>query len=68
MTTKNEKIQYGEVEIDDLEFDPQRVKVLVTTMLDEDVLNGLKEIAAAQGQSYQTVLNQALRAFVEQKD
>ena len=67
MTTKNKNVIFGDVELDDLELQPRHVKVRVTTMLDEDVLNALKKIASAKGQKYQTVLNQVLRAFVERK-
>ena len=65
MTTKNRDVIFGDVELEDLELEPRHVKVRVTTMLDEDVLNALKKIASANGQRYQTVLNQVLRAFVE---
>jgi|GEM_PF-5433945 len=41
---------FGDVELDDLELEPRHVKVRVTTMLDEDVLNALKKIASAKGQ------------------
>jgi len=58
---------FGDVELDDLELEPRHVKVRVTTLLDEDVLNALKKIASAKGQKYQTVLNQVLTAFVERK-
>jgi len=65
MTTKNKDVIFGDVELEDLELEPRHVKVRVTTMLDEDVLNALKKIASANGQKYQTFLNQVLRAFVE---
>jgi len=67
MTTKDKDVIFGDVELDDLEIEPRHVKVRVTTMLDEDVLNALKKIASAKGQKYQTVLNQVVRAFVERK-
>jgi predicted transcriptional regulator len=67
MTTKNKDLVFGDVELDDVEFEPRHVKVRVTTMLDEDVLNALKKIASSKGQKYQTILNQVLRAFVERK-
>jgi len=67
MTTKDKDVIFGDVQLDDLELEPRHVKVRVTTMLDEDVLNALKKIASAKGQKYQTVLNQVLRAFVERK-
>ena len=67
MSIRNRSIRYGDVEIEDIELEPRRVKVRVTTMVDEDVLNALKKIAGVRGQRYQTVLNQVLRAFVERK-
>jgi predicted transcriptional regulator len=67
MTTKNKDLVFGDVELDDVEFEPRHVKVRVTTMLDEDVLKALKKIARSKGQKYQTILNQVLRAFVERK-
>jgi hypothetical protein len=67
MTTKNKDLVFGDVELDDLEFESRHVKVRVTTMLDEDVLKALKKIASSKGQKYQTILNQVLRAFVERK-
>ena len=67
MTTKDKDVIFGDVQLDDLELEPRHVKVRVTTMLDEDVLNALKKIASAKSQKYQTVLNQVLRAFVERK-
>ena len=67
MTTKNKDLVFGDVELDDVEFEPRHVKIRVTTMLDEDVLKALKKIASSKGQKYQTILNQVLRAFVERK-
>ena len=67
MSTKNKDIAYGDIELNDLEFEPRHVKVRVTTMVDEDVLDALKKIANSKGQKYQSILNQVLRAFVERK-
>ena len=67
MSTKNKDLIYGDVELDEVEFEPRHVKVRVTTMVDEDVLDALKKIAGSKGQKYQSVLNQVLRAFVERK-
>jgi len=67
MSTKNNDLIYGNVELNDVELEPRHVKVRVTTMVDEDVLNALKKIANSKGRKYQTVLNQVLRSFVEQK-
>ena len=67
MSTKNKDILYGEVELDDLEFESRHVKVRITTMIDEDVLVALKKVANSKRQKYQTILNQVLKAFVERK-
>jgi uncharacterized protein (DUF4415 family) len=65
MNTKNKKdIQYGSLNIDSDEFLPQNTKVRVTTMLDEDVLQGLKHIAKEKGVKYQTLLNKIIRSYV----
>ena len=65
MTTKNNDIIYGSVELDDSEFEPRHVKVRITTMIDEDILLALKKIAKEKGQKYQSLLNHILRAFTE---
>ena len=67
MSTKNSDIVQGNVELEESEFEPRHVKVRVTTMIDEDVVSALKKIASKKGQKYQTLLNQILRAFTEQK-
>ena len=65
MITRNKKdIQHGVVEVEEDEFLPQNVKVRVTTMLDEDALQGLKHIAEEKGVKYQTLLNQIIRSYV----
>lgn len=67
MSTKNNDVIYGDVELDESELEPRYVKVRVTTMIDEDVVSALKKIANTKGQKYQTLLNQILRAFIERK-
>ncbi len=67
MTTRNKDLVFGDVELEEIEFESRHVKVRVTTMVDEDVLSELKKIARSKGRKYQTLLNQVLRAFVEQK-
>lgn len=65
MTTKRD-IQYGRKDIlDEDAFNPQKVKVRITTFIDEDVLMMLKEYAKKRGGKYQTVLNALLRAFFD---
>ena len=43
----------------------RHVRVKVTMNLDGDILNHFKEAAKKQGRSYQLLINQALREFVE---
>jgi len=45
-------------------YELRGTKVRVTTYLDEDVLNALKELANKSGGKYQTVLNQMLRQIL----
>ena len=66
MTTKNSKpITYGDVELDLDEFEPRKVKVRVTTLIDQDILIKLKEFASKKGDKYQSVLNSLLRSFFD---
>lgn len=65
MSIKNKKdIEYGSVELDEDELSAQNLKIRVTTMLDEDVLKGLKNIAEEKGVRYQTLLNKIVRSYV----
>lgn len=65
MTTKRD-IQYGKKDILDKDaFDPKKVKVRITTFVDEDVLIMLKDYAKKRDSKYQTVLNSLLRAFFD---
>lgn len=65
MTTKRD-IQYGTKDtLDDDVFDPKKVKVRITTFVDEDVLMMLKDYAKKRGGKYQTVLNSLLRMFFD---
>lgn len=64
MSTKRKDIVYGQVDIDESEFAPHRTKVRVTTMIDEDALLELKEVAQNKGIKYQTLLNKIVRSYV----
>ena len=67
MSSRTKKdIIFGNVEIDDSEFDPRKVKVRITTMVDEDIILTLKKIAKLKGHKYQTLLNYILRSYLEQ--
>ena len=68
MSGKNKKeprIEYGSVNIDLSHLEAHEVKIRISTMIDEDVLLQLKKIAKEKGTKYQTLLNNVLRAFVE---
>ena len=67
MSTKSKDVIYGDLDLDESEFEPRHVKVRVTTMIDEDVVTALKKIADAKNQKYQTLLNQILRSFIDRK-
>lgn len=59
------KINYGKknlIEADD--FDPKNVKERITIWIDEDVLDGFRKRAKAEGAKYQALVNQALREAV----
>lgn len=67
MTGRTKDIVYGNVRLDPDEFAPHNVKVRITTMVDMDVLTGLKEHAEKRNMKYQTLVNQILREFVDDK-
>ena len=43
------------------EFAPKNVKVRITTFVDKDILDKLREEAAESGKKYQSLLNEKLR-------
>lgn len=65
MTTKR-NIRYGTKDIlEEDAFNSKKVKVRITTFVDEDVLMMLKDYAKKRGSKYQSVLNALLRAFFD---
>jgi len=61
----SDDLEYGETsKLTEDEFDPRFVKIRITTMIDEDVLVGLKKIAQKRAKKYQTLLNEILRQYV----
>jgi uncharacterized protein (DUF4415 family) len=44
---------------------PQTNKTRVTIYLDDDILDELRDRSDAAGQGYQTMINQALRKFLD---
>ncbi len=68
MTTKRD-IKYSSIDLFDEEaFSPKKVKVRITTFIDEDLLLMLKDYANKRGSKYQTVLNSLLRSFFEKPE
>ncbi len=67
MTIKR-NLNYGSKDLLDSDaFDAKKVKVRITTFVDEDVLEMLKSYAKNSGSKYQTVLNSLLRAFFDKQ-
>jgi hypothetical protein len=67
MTIKR-NLNYGSKDLLDSDaFDAKKVKVRITTFVDEDVLEMLKSYAKHSGSKYQTVLNSLLRAFFDKQ-
>lgn len=46
------------------EFDSNKIKIRVTTFIDLDIIEKLKEEAKSTGRKYQTLLNEKLRQYV----
>jgi uncharacterized protein (DUF4415 family) len=61
-----EPAEDGPMDPDFAESLKQRAKIRITTMVDEDVYDKLKEIASKEGDGkYQTLLNQILRNVLQ---
>ena len=58
--SKNDHLPDGDIQAKDC-------KVRITTSIDLDILEELKDQAAAEGEKYQTLLNKYLRACVFQE-
>jgi len=66
---KNNKIIYSkEDKLSMDEFEKKNTKVRITTFIDIDVLEQLKEEAATTGKKYQTLLNEKLREIVLEEE
>jgi hypothetical protein len=62
-------IEYGTHDILSADvFSPKKLKVRITTFVDEDILYKLKEYAKKRGTKYQTVLNSLLRHFFDKPE
>lgn len=55
------KIVYGDVNLGPEYFEPKNQKIRITTFLDGEVLEWLKEFAKQKDSKYQTLLNEILR-------
>lgn len=66
---KTEKQKYSEKDkLSSDEFEKKNVKIRITTFIDLDILEKLKEEAALSGKKYQTLLNEKLREFMIEED
>jgi uncharacterized protein (DUF4415 family) len=66
---KNNKIIYSKKDkLSSDEFEKQNTKVRITTFIDVDVVEKLKEEAAHTGKKYQTLLNEKLREVVLEEE
>ena len=61
---KNPKIQYGNVELSENEFDPRHGKFRVTMWMDLDLIDEVRKRAAQDGMKYQPWINKKLRATI----
>lgn len=62
---KNNKITYSNKDkLSQDEFEKRNTKVRITTFIDIDLLECLKEEAAVTGKKYQTLLNEKLREIL----
>ena len=58
-------IKPGKYNLEKDEFAPKNVKVRITTFIDSDILDSLKDLAKSRGIKYQTALNSILRKYFE---
>lgn len=66
---KNDKTTYSKKDkLSTDEFDKKNTKIRITTFIDIDLLERLKEVAAITGKRYQTLLNEKLREILLEED
>lgn len=58
---KRPKIEYGNVELSENEFDPKEAKFRVTMWMDLDLVDEVRKRAAQDGMKYQPWINRKLR-------
>lgn len=60
------KIKYGKKDLISKEdLDPKNAKERLSIWIDESVVNSFRERAKVENTKYQTLMNQALRDFIE---
>jgi hypothetical protein len=59
-----DKIKYGDVDIPSDTFEPENLKVRITTFIDGDLLEECRRQARKLGIGYQTLINMKLREIV----
>ena len=65
----NNKIVYSKKDkLSEDEFEKKNTKVRITTFIDVDIVEKLKEEAAVSGKKYQTLLNEKLREMVLEEE
>jgi uncharacterized protein (DUF4415 family) len=68
-TMENNKIIYSKKDkLTEDEFEKKNTKVRITTFIDIDIVEKLKEAAAVSGKKYQTLLNEKLREIVLEEE
>jgi len=66
---ENNKIVYSRKDkLSEDEFEKKNTKVRITTFIDVDIVEKLKEEAAVSGKKYQTLLNEKLREMVLEEE
>ena len=66
---ENNKIIYSKKDkLTEDEFEKKNTKVRITTFIDIDIVEKLKEAAAVSGKKYQTLLNEKLREIVLEEE
>jgi uncharacterized protein (DUF4415 family) len=60
------KISYGKKDVlKPSDFDPANAKERISIWISEDVVNAFRERASQEGTKYQSLMNQALREWIE---
>ena len=66
--TKNSDIRYGKKDkLKDSDFDPRNIGHRISIVVPEEVLTTYRQLALKEGIGYQTLMNRALRAHINQE-